>query len=643
MADEDAGPCQPFDIRQPDQLTFYSPGHPENYPNKTDCFTLLSAEQGQIIRLDWRNTFHIEYSEDCQFDYLEIRDGPHGYSTLLGKYCGKDFPPMLTSQGRHLWLRFHSDENIEYSGFTAVYEFIPKPTTFYNQQEMDDCIITTNKSEGIIKSDDIELERKQYTVKYGVPLDCMWIISVEKGKKVFLSFKDFNLAKPNDCDSNVVDVFSNRTDQRIKTFCGSIADNLEIPGNKFHLRYMVYPKAINSTFELLYTAYREKDKDQNCLDDEYDCEDNTCINLDLKCNGRFNCRLKWDEDNCLKSKDGAPMQSEHIVIILVVFSLILFGMAAAFVFNCVKKLISDHRIIQEHIRQSQEGNLDAAGRLPTKVAEPVSKINIKQDGLSPMSSTEQLDNVDCYVPGVGEILPILLQSNKRERINGDPTIPQNNRDNEILMRQREKSIQHDQDKESESDDQEKGPEMCDSCCQTRESLFQTPSFHHQSSSDGSFSPIPPSVDYSRKPTRNRDVHSSDSSVRPVYQQSSTPFSTFGYSGSTVPKSDSRQSSKSKDPKYKAEAVIEMERFGEDNGNYVDPNRNRNRDIYKIEDQMNRNRIHLDTSQSKVGKKGHNTMQTDKYVEHAKKQLERRPYSVETTKSAPDVIIMTKSH
>lgn len=40
------------------------------------------------------------------------------------------------------------------------------------------------------------------------------------------------------------------------------------------------------------------------------------------------------------------MQSEHIVIILVVFSLILFGMAAAFVFNCVKKLISDHRIIQ---------------------------------------------------------------------------------------------------------------------------------------------------------------------------------------------------------------------------------------------------------------------------------------------------------
>jgi len=30
---------------------------------------------------------------------------------------------------RYLWLRFHSDENIEYSGFKAVYQFIPRPTS----------------------------------------------------------------------------------------------------------------------------------------------------------------------------------------------------------------------------------------------------------------------------------------------------------------------------------------------------------------------------------------------------------------------------------------------------------------------------------------------------------------------------------
>lgn len=36
-----------------------------------------------------------------------------------------------------------------------------------------------------------------------------------------------------------------------------------------------------------------------CRDDEYDCEDSTCIKSSLKCNGRENCRFKWDEtENC---------------------------------------------------------------------------------------------------------------------------------------------------------------------------------------------------------------------------------------------------------------------------------------------------------------------------------------------------------
>lgn len=59
----------------------------------------------------------------------QIRDGGHGFSTLLGQYCGTEFPPVITSRERFLWLRFHSDENIEYQGFVIVYEFIPRPTS----------------------------------------------------------------------------------------------------------------------------------------------------------------------------------------------------------------------------------------------------------------------------------------------------------------------------------------------------------------------------------------------------------------------------------------------------------------------------------------------------------------------------------
>ena len=58
---------------------------------------------------------------------LQIRDGDQGYSTLIDKYCGSNFPPIITSSGRSLWLRFVSDGTIEYNGFKAVYNFIPNP------------------------------------------------------------------------------------------------------------------------------------------------------------------------------------------------------------------------------------------------------------------------------------------------------------------------------------------------------------------------------------------------------------------------------------------------------------------------------------------------------------------------------------
>uniref|UniRef100_T1HS84 Ubiquitinyl hydrolase 1 n=1 Tax=Rhodnius prolixus TaxID=13249 RepID=T1HS84_RHOPR len=73
------------------------------------------------------DSFYIEPSDECKFDYLEIRDGANGYDPLVGSYCGRSFPPIIISTGRALWLRFHSDENAEYSGFRAVYEEVKKP------------------------------------------------------------------------------------------------------------------------------------------------------------------------------------------------------------------------------------------------------------------------------------------------------------------------------------------------------------------------------------------------------------------------------------------------------------------------------------------------------------------------------------
>ena len=100
-----------------------------------------AAQPGYLLQLDFRDTFHMEPSDGCRFDYLEVRDGAHGYSTLRGQFCGQTFPPILTSTDRYFWLRFHSDENIEYSGFKAVYRYVPRPTS-------GQCTLFTDRSEG---------------------------------------------------------------------------------------------------------------------------------------------------------------------------------------------------------------------------------------------------------------------------------------------------------------------------------------------------------------------------------------------------------------------------------------------------------------------------------------------------------------
>ena len=80
---------------------------------------------GHIIRVDFRDQFVIEPHEECDYDFLEVRDGAHGYSPFMSRFCGRSFPPVITSSDRYLWLRFNTDDTVEYSGVRAVYQYIP--------------------------------------------------------------------------------------------------------------------------------------------------------------------------------------------------------------------------------------------------------------------------------------------------------------------------------------------------------------------------------------------------------------------------------------------------------------------------------------------------------------------------------------
>ncbi|KAK9753036.1 Low-density lipoprotein receptor domain class A [Popillia japonica] len=306
------------------------------------------------------------------------------------------------------------------------------------------------------------------------------------------------------------------------------------------VRFYAKPIANRSSFDALFTAYRENTS-PDCAEDEFNCEDTTCISQTLRCNGQDNCRYKWDEDEC--GTQQKVFDQNHIIIIMVIFSLILSGMCFTFVFNCVKKLIRDHHTMQEYIRESREQQLNELGKQHQEQFEPKkisaggklsrSRSNSTSSDSQRFATANAMPNTPCYVPG-GELLPIMIRNEHHHAgsigANGDTYNP---------------TVVHPYDTESTPQ-----PEMCDSACQTRESLFHPYGSEHST-------PI-------------HSIHSSTNSK----PSPPAPFSTFGYK---------------KENKFRAEAKIEVEK--------LEP-----------------------------------TPPKSKYDD------KRRPYSVQTTKSAPDVIV-----
>ena len=307
------------------------------------------ADYGQVIRVDFRDQFDLEPHDGCIYDFLEVRDGAHGYSPLVDRYCGRLFPPVITSSERHLWLRFSSDDNIEYTGFRAVYQFLidTRPT----RPDLGPCRFQVQDMlDGTFGRNDIPDEMVQYSRDYQVPLDCTWTVTVAETQKIQLSFPAYSLVAANECDLNYIEIFGEKTDlqHRLKHFCGSAVEVVLSKGNVIHLRFFAQPVAIRSTFEVLFTAvtlYRETEGLAKCNASEFDCEDAVCIDNSLRCNGRLNCKFRYDEENC-KIVHKKAISSDHIIIILTILSVTIFGLCFGCFYKCFLKLRADHHVYQ---------------------------------------------------------------------------------------------------------------------------------------------------------------------------------------------------------------------------------------------------------------------------------------------------------
>ncbi|GFR15733.1 hypothetical protein TNCT_195561 [Trichonephila clavata] len=117
--------------------------------------------------------------------------------------------------------------------------------------------------------------------------------------QMYVNFQKYDLKHPNNCEANFIDIYEETLsdDTRMAQFCGTATEPQKSNGNLVYVRYFAQGEAIrDAKFQIVYTAFRESDK---CVDNEFSCDDGTCIDKSLKCNKMYNCKYRYDEDAAL--------------------------------------------------------------------------------------------------------------------------------------------------------------------------------------------------------------------------------------------------------------------------------------------------------------------------------------------------------
>ncbi|XP_012939622.1 uncharacterized protein LOC101845248 [Aplysia californica] len=283
---------------------FYSPNYPGEYLNNTDCILYLEAPSGFRIHLDFREKFILEQSEDCKYDYLEVRDGPFAYSPPIGRYCGAKFPPLIRSKGRYLWMRFKTDDLLQYGGFKAIYSYHKEHTqndgTPYSKAEPDACRIpvklSSESADGVLTSEDVPVTASPHPqTDKDTPVDCTWEIYTDRGREIQLRSSHLDLPRRARCEDNQVTLYERTTlDSDVRQrYCKAQRLDVTSDSNRVFVRLFSSSPANKPDIKLVYSLVRRG----KCNELEFRCG-GFCMPASLLCNGVVNCKDRSDERGC---------------------------------------------------------------------------------------------------------------------------------------------------------------------------------------------------------------------------------------------------------------------------------------------------------------------------------------------------------
>lgn len=104
------------------QALFFDSGISTNYTNNEEVnYTIFPSTPGAKVKVQFLE-FNLEDDIDCEYDYLEIYDGPTFDSPYLGTFCGTNSPGTITSTDSSgaLSFFFRSDYGVTMDGWKAL-------------------------------------------------------------------------------------------------------------------------------------------------------------------------------------------------------------------------------------------------------------------------------------------------------------------------------------------------------------------------------------------------------------------------------------------------------------------------------------------------------------------------------------------
>lgn len=142
----------------------------DGYGNNVIISWLITTEHDTSISLEF-----VDFQTELNYDVLTIYDGTSSNSRVLATYSGYILPLPVQSSSNNLFVKFASDDSVNYDGFTIR----------YHSQDTIVGIGACNTSTHTTLTD----PSGQFGCNgYGNSIDSTWSISLEEGQRITLSF-----------------------------------------------------------------------------------------------------------------------------------------------------------------------------------------------------------------------------------------------------------------------------------------------------------------------------------------------------------------------------------------------------------------------------------------------------------------------